>query len=72
MDGQQRLNAVLEFYEGDVFSIYVSNLTPDHLNKAIGRLGVSLNWDELGSEPGLQELFGGTGARETATTFKII
>jgi len=50
----------------EVFSIHVSNLIPDHLNKAIGRLGVSLNWDELGSDAGLQELFGGTGARETA------
>jgi hypothetical protein len=50
----------------NVFSIYVSNLTPEHLTKAVARLGVSLNWDDVGGDAGLQELLGGSGARETA------
>lgn len=50
----------------EVFSIYVSNMSPEHLVGALSRLGVDLNWDELGGDAGLQQLFGGTGVRETA------
>jgi hypothetical protein len=55
----------------DVFGLYISNMSPEHLVDALGRLGVSLNWDELGSDAGLQELFGGTGARETANNIQV-
>lgn len=49
-----------------VFSIQVSKLTPEQLTKAIARIGVNLNWDEVGGDVGLQKLLGGTAPRETA------
>jgi RiboL-PSP-HEPN len=59
--GSQR--AVLN---ADAFTIFVSIVSPDQLTEVLKRIGIKMNWDELGQMPALRKAFDKPDTRETA------
>lgn len=49
----------------EVFAYFISSITPRHLEEILSWVDVSLSWDEVGSNPGIEKLFGARGARES-------
>jgi hypothetical protein len=50
----------------DAFTIFMSVISPKSLVDALDRLGLNINWDDLGRVQGLQDHFGKSDTRETA------
>jgi hypothetical protein len=50
----------------NAFSIFMSGPTPEGIKDALGRIGIDLNWDDLGRMPEIQKAFRTKGHRETA------
>jgi RiboL-PSP-HEPN len=48
------------------FSIFMSGPTPEGIKDALGRMGIDLNWDDLGRIPEIQKTLRTKGHRETA------
>lgn len=49
----------------DVFAFYLPNIDSKSLAKCLLRIGLTLNWDKIGENTELQQLFGGTSSRKT-------
>ena len=50
----------------DAFTIYISTLSPKHLVDTLRRIGVSLNWDDIGRLPDVRRVLEKRDTRETA------
>ncbi len=58
-----RLNA-------EAFSLFLSNFTPDRVYESMRRIGVELNWDDIGRIPAMQAAAGKTQTKETTKAVK--
>lgn len=50
----------------DAFTIFLSIISPDNLVKALERIGVKLQWDDLGKVPSMRATLDKRDSRETA------
>lgn len=50
----------------DAFTIFLSIISPKHLEEALRRIGLSLNWDDLGKVQEVQTALNRKGTRDTA------
>src|ERR1700675_3831284 len=54
----------------DAFTIFLSIISPEKLSDALRRIGITMNWDSLGSIAQLREAVETAGTRETAKAVK--
>jgi hypothetical protein len=50
----------------EAFSVFLSNFTPDRVVESMKRIGVKLDWDDLGRMPAMQQVSRTTRTKETA------
>jgi hypothetical protein len=54
----------------EAFSVFLSNFTPDRVVDSMKRIGVELDWDDLGRLPAMQQVSRTTRTKETAKAIK--
>lgn len=60
------VSGAVEFkLNAEAFSLFITNLTPSHLDTVCRSFGVEIDWDFIGGLATFEALFGTTGARAT-------